>query len=259
MKAKSHQLSISLIIFVIWVLIVAIGPDFVHNGDLQSLEASISQGVSLNLAAAPLFLLAAVFFLGWQSEVGLKAIESVRSLRVLWLPSLFVLLFFAAALALGISLTKVTAFILINTILVGISEELMFRGIVLYAALSRFRFWTAIFFTNILFGSVHVLNGFMTGDFASSTVQAITAGMAGFWFTAVRLRTKSIFPGMIIHGLWDCGLFLGTAALRAYATESPATQNSSFTAQNVIAPILFEVPLFIYAFWHLRSADKETR
>lgn len=136
----------------------------------------------------------------------------------------------------------------------------MFRGFVLYGALTQFRVWAAILFASIIFGSVHVLNGVTTGDFTGSTIQAIAAGISGFWFAAIRLRTKSIYPGMILHALWDCGLFLILVAVAQAAQESSAARpHQTFGAMSVIRPILFELPLFLYALWLLRGVGDKTK
>jgi membrane protease YdiL (CAAX protease family) len=62
--------------------------------------------------------------------------------------------------------------VIINTLMVGINEELMFRGILFYGASSSFGIWRAVWITAIIFGSVHILNSLITGDFRASVLQA---------------------------------------------------------------------------------------
>jgi uncharacterized protein len=261
MRTKLNPLLISLVIFVVWVTIIVVIPKFQpDSAGTKSLDESVSQGIDIYLLTAPIFLLGVVLILGWRREVGLKAVEPPRSWLNLWLPALFVTGFYAIAVLAGLSFTQTLIFVFINTILVGISEELMFRGIVFYGALTQFRVWTAIIFTTVLFGAVHVLNGFSTGDFTSSSIQAVTAGMSGLWFMAIRLRTKSIFPGMLIHGLWDGGLFLVVNALKARFPAAPPAANDLPLATHFILPVLFVLPLFLYGLWLLRgigNKDKE--
>jgi membrane protease YdiL (CAAX protease family) len=59
-----------------------------------------------------------------------------------------------------------------------------------------------------MFGIVHVLNGFITGLFLESFVQAILATFSGFIFLAIRVRTKSIVLAIAIHWLWDFSVFM---------------------------------------------------
>ena len=65
------------------------------------------------------------------------------------------------------------------------------------------RFWTAFVMTSILFGAVHLANVFVTGDLSAAAFQAVAAGCSGVLFLAVRLRSGSLYPGMLLHCLWD--------------------------------------------------------
>lgn len=258
MKNKLNPFIVALVVLVVWDLILDVGPILQHGGN-QSLDEMVSRTISIPLVLAPILLLVVVSVTGWRREVGLKPIESARSLLILWLPLLFVLVFVVGALAGGLSFTQATAFVLINTILVGFSEELMFRGVLFYGALTQFRVWTAIIITSLLFGAVHITNGFITGDFTAAMIQAIAAAMAGIWFMAIRVRTKSIIPGMIMHALWDCAIFLSTSAIKGDAAQpSSAPAQTSFVAQFA-APVLFALPLFLYGLWLLRGVGNKTK
>lgn len=65
----------------------------------------------------------------------------------------------------------------LNTLMVEICEELMFRGILFYGTSSSFGNRRAVWITGILLGSVHTLNGLITGDCRANTVHAFFAGM----------------------------------------------------------------------------------
>jgi membrane protease YdiL (CAAX protease family) len=95
-------------------------------------------------------------------------------------------------------------YVVINTPMVGISEELMFRGILFHGASSSFRIWRTAWITSIIFGARHVLNGFISGNFNASILQAFCVFMFGFYMVALRVRLGTIIPGIIIHWLWDC-------------------------------------------------------
>jgi len=97
---------------------------------------------------------------------------------------------------------------LVNCLFVGISEELMFRGVLLSSLVRIYRFWRAAIILSLMFGMVHVLNGFITGLFFESFVQAILATFSGFIFLAIRVKTKSIVLAIAIHWLWDFSVFM---------------------------------------------------
>ena len=130
---------------------------------------------------------------------------------------------------------RVLFFVLVNTLLVGISEELMFRGIIHYGAKTRFGMWAAIWIASILFGLVHALNGFLTGEFGPAFFQAVMAFFSGVMFMGLRLRQNSLIPSMLMHGLWDFSVFAGS--------QSP------LSVIGLIFPIIF----FLYGLWLIKD------
>ena len=110
----------------------------------------------------------------------------------------------------------------------------MFRGVLFHGASTSFGVIRAVWITALLFGLVHALNGFITGNFAAALVQALLAGMFGVWIGALRVRINTIIPLIIIHWLWDCLLFL-----------------TGFLGGLVLMP--FALILFLYGLWLLRG------
>jgi membrane protease YdiL (CAAX protease family) len=153
----------------------------------------------------------------------------------------------------------VILFVLMNTLLVGVSEELMFRGIVFQGVLSRFKIWPAIWMTAMLFGSVHALNGFMTGDFGAALAQTLQATLSGIWLQAIRLRTKSLYPAMLIHGLWDFALFILANAIAASLADRSLSAAEPSLAQQFAVAIVAALPLFLYGLWLLRGIGQKDR
>jgi hypothetical protein len=110
-----------------------------------------------------------------------------------------------------------------------------------------------------LFGSVHAVNGFLTGDFAASLLQALQATLTGVWLQSLRLRTKSIHPAMLVHGLWDCAIFiLNLAVINASGGAGGGPSNSPFMQQFIFA-VLMPMPLFLYGLWLLRGIGKKDK
>ncbi len=98
--------------------------------------------------------------------------------------------------------------VLFNTSLVGLSEELMFRGVLLQALRQTVSIWPAVALTTLAFGAVHSLNVFITGDLGAALIQSTAAALSGLFFIAPRLRTGSLWPSIAVHGLWDGAAFL---------------------------------------------------
>jgi hypothetical protein len=220
-------------------------PFVVHHRPLYQF-----QGQSINFLEleSMIFFFGAVTYLKWWHQVGWKGLENKRVegflgfklcyLRFLWLPILFLFQYILLVLFAGLPQTKVLMFVLINTLMVGICEELLFRGILFHGASSSFGIWRAVWTTSIIFGAVHALNGFVSGDFNASILQAFYAFMFGFYMVALRIRLDTIVPGIIIHWLWDCLI-----DLKHLSGCSGAWMYSSF----------FCIPFFAYGLWLLRD------
>lgn len=253
---RANPLTVAIGVYVVWIALT-VGIPVVTSAGQTDLTSLVTRGIATGIAAAAIFLAGAVAIFGWRRPVGLVAVHAPRSLWVLMPPAIVCCLMLAGAAAIGFPPATIVLFVLLNTALVGWSEELMFRGFALFGLLSRFSIWTAIVISCAMFGAVHFLNGFMTGDFLSSTVQTFVAGISGIWLMAVRLRTRSIFPAMVIHALWDFSTFMfSSAAARGSDTVSSSDPN---LVQQIILPFAPALPLFLYGIWLLRHVGREEK
>lgn len=234
-KNKSNAWIISLVVFVIWIVVVLGGEMLSVGGDPTGLEALVQGQIIPALVIAPIFLFIVVAYFKWWPEVGLKWVDDTRSLRLLWLPALAIIFMLAVGLPSSTVGGKVLLTVLVNSLLVGISEELMFRGILLYGARTRYSLWASIWIVSLLFGFVHSLNGFLTGEFGPAMIQAVMAFISGVMFMGLRLRQNSLLPAMLTHGLWDFSVF--------------SSGESSLAVVGSIFPILF----FIYGLWMIKD------
>ncbi len=250
----NKRFAIALVVLVIYLTIIMVGAKLEVGDGTMSQSEMVSRRISASLVVGFVFLLGVVGFFGWSRDAGLTPIRSTKSLLILWLPVLFIAGFFSVALLLGFPSAQALVFVGINTLLVGISEELAFRGILFSGARSALRPIGAITLTSIIFGAVHVFNGITTGDWGSAAMQAVAAAMSGLLFIAILIRTGSIIPAMIIHWLWDFGIFtLGSR--NGHHTAPPSAEPSVI---SVLGPILFVMPNFLYALWLLRGVGSKT-
>ncbi|HSQ07083.1 MAG TPA: CPBP family intramembrane glutamic endopeptidase [Chromatiaceae bacterium] len=245
----NRRILLALGAFVIWTAITVIGGRLRAGGETELVEA-VTQGVNWVYPLAAAFLLAVVAWQRWD-DVGLKTAPAAGSLRLLWLPALYIAGFLVLGVLLGLPPIAVIFFVLVNTFFVGLSEELMFRGILLQALRHRMAIWPAILVTSLLFGAVHSLNVFATGHLLTAVVQSGAALLSGLLFIAIRLRTGSLWPAIVVHGLWDFGVFTMGAA--GGAPAGPATAPTSF---QTFAPVLLVLPTALYALWLLRHVAR---
>lgn len=246
---------ISFIVLVAYLAIIMGGAKLEVGDGTMGQGEMISRHISTSLVVGLVFLLAVVGVFGWARDSGLKPVRSTKSLVVLWLPALLILGFFSVGLFLGYPPLKVLIFVGINTLMVGISEELAFRGIFFSGARSAMRPWPAIAITSAIFGAVHVLNGITTGDWGAATTQAVAAAMSGVLFIAILIRTGSIIPAMIVHWLWDFGVFTISTRHGHPAAPVEPTEPGLFL---LFAPVLFVLPNFLVGLWFLRGVGERS-
>lgn len=243
----NNRIYLALGVLVVWMSIT-MGPQLVGGQDSRPLLDIVGHGVNWGIAAAAAVMLAVVFLFRWH-DVGLAAPKPARSLLLMWFPLAYVAVFFVMAASEGMPSASVIGFLLLNTLLVGISEELMFRGVLFRALHTALRIWPAILLTSLAFGGVHLLNVFITGDLAGAAVQALNAGLSSLVFFAILLRTGSIIPAIIYHILWDFATFLVTAG----DTGAPAAVPQ---AVAYLVPLLFVLPNALVALYLLRNIGK---
>lgn len=244
--------ALTLCVFAIWTgITVCVGRLWHVSTGPTALNDTVTNSVQPSYIAAIAFLLLCIAAFRW-TDIGLCRPRSVSSLRLLWFPCLYVAAFIFGVTALGWPPATTVAVIAANTFLVGISEELACRGVLYQGLLGRLGLRGAILVSTALFGVIHLLNGFTTGAFGAAAVQSITAFMSGIVFLAIRIRTGSLFPGMVLHGAWDCALVtLATTA----ATRAPEASTSA--SVMIALPLLLILPNFLYGLFLLRKVFRE--
>ncbi|MEZ2126962.1 MULTISPECIES: lysostaphin resistance A-like protein [unclassified Sinorhizobium] len=234
----------SVIVLLVWMAITSLG-GLVSGSSDKSIIDVVSQGIVWPIAFAAAFLLIVLAVFRW-NDVGFKSANALKSIRLMWLPLVYVSLFVAMILAMGLPPASAVIYILINTIFVGISEELMFRGILFSGLRSRLALWPSIWLCSAVFGLIHVLNVVQTGHVILAVLQAIAAFMTGMMFMALRIRTGSLYPVILLHTTWDCLSLL--AVVKAGGMQS----GEALPPVIYIAPLLV-LPNLLYALYLLRA------
>ncbi len=137
--------------------------------------------------------------LHFKSDVSLKTMLGVNIL-----PILFVILAIAASFHKNNAVHIKSAIIV--AICTGITEELVFRGIILPGSMTHFTghrgMWYAVLISSLIFGMAHMIN--LTSQPLEATVlQGCNAFFMGIVLAALYLRTRSLIFPMIFHGVND--------------------------------------------------------
>jgi len=82
--------------------------------------------------------------------------------------------------------------LILFAIAVPIVEELLFRGLLLDTLTETYGSWTSIFISSAIFAVLHV--------YPLSIVNAFWGGMI---YGYLRIRTNSLWPGILLHALWN--------------------------------------------------------
>lgn len=238
-------------VFICWAAITALSsrlwrPEHSHT----ALNETVSGSVQPSFAIAIAFLFAAIGLLRW-GGIGLTLPRPLSTIRLAWFPALYILGFAGIGLAIGLPPASTLAIVAANTFMVGISEELACRGILYRGLRDRFSILSAIIISTVLFGSMHLLNGFTTGYFGAAAIQSITAFMSGIAFMALRIRTGSLLPGIAVHGAWDFAL-VAMASGAAVKSEGAASAG----AMSLWLPLMLILPNFLYGCYLLRRVGR---
>lgn len=253
----NRRLAVALVAFALWTAITVIGGNITTGGDMTLVQA-VQRGIGWTWVLAASFILAVVLWQGWR-DVGLNRWADARGWRLCWLPMIYIVVGLGLATAVGLPPASVLLVILFNTALVGFSEELMFRGAILQAFRHATSIWPAVLLTSVAFGAIHSLNVFVTGDLKTALIQSSAAFLSGLMFIALRLRTGSLWPPIIVHALWDFATFmLGVAGHGAAHGNLPAEAATLPAASGLsgLLPVLLVLPNAIYGLWLMRNIGR---
>lgn len=176
--------------------------------------ASVVGGLWVTVGVGSAIGLIAVAVLGWWRPVFL---EGNRLPRWTWVFPIVMLVAIAAGVSygnLGEKGLSYTLMLLVGCLFIGVSEELMFRGIgVIAFRQAGFTEGKVALWTCVLFGLAHATNIFSEG--IGAVPQVLITAIAGYFFYVTRRVSGLLIVSMIIHGLWDFGLFTNTLSTPA--------------------------------------------
>jgi len=175
-------------------------------------------------------------YFGWQA-IGFRPLDRKQ---LLWfLPSIAVLIAMWVVCLTGLSQTSLSAaqwqlFAVagFTTLLVGLGEEIMYRGIVLHAFLTTGRVRWAMLVSAIAFSLLHAVNFLGGYPLQAVPIQLLNTFQFGFFFAPLMLKLNNILTLMLFHWLWDFVLF-----------SAPLLGEQTSAAVNAIA--LLHIPIEI--------------
>jgi len=186
---------------------------------LGALLLSNLAGIPLLSLDLPMLLLNAVFatiligVMRWWKETGFTAPSQWKNLRFLIIP---LVLLVGPTLFLQPQFPPLNraVILVIVTLLIGFQEEAIFRGVLLRTFMPRGAL-QAVLISAALFGLIHV-NSFLVGRDPMFVISQIVASFLGaIGLGALRIRTNTIVPLILLHALNDFLQFSATGGLEA--------------------------------------------
>ena len=231
---------------VIWIVIYVVGMSLADN-------LSRIVGVEKSISLALCIILSAVAY-GWIKKNGYVAKyglckPTVSADQMLY----YVPLVFIATIniwygfAMNLSMLESLLYFF-SMILVGFLEEIIFRGF-LFVEMCKDNVKTAIIVSSVTFGIGHIVNLFngSGADLFSNLLQVVYAIAAGFMFTIIFYKTKSLWPCIVTHSVIN--------SMSVFANEAAATPMMKVATAAALTLVSLGYAIYIIK----RGVGDETR
>lgn len=178
---------------------------------------------------------------GWWREAGFRAPYERQLLWLFWLPFVPV----AGNLLGGVRPASGGELLIffIMAALSGIVEETLYRGLVL-RALRPTGAWRAALLSAALFGSMHILNVLSISSPEYALLQVGYAAAIGFGYSALVIRTGTLYPLIVAHFLTNFAAFLAGGG---------AGGSGPVAARELVLAAVYTVLFSAYGVYLLRS------
>ncbi|MCB0188099.1 MAG: CPBP family intramembrane metalloprotease [Caldilineaceae bacterium] len=169
-----------------------------------------------------------VALLAWWRPVGFTK-PTPGALKFIIPPLLFTAIFFLYGFwqsrgsnvgYMGADTTDQALLAILVSLMVGYTEEVMFRGILFAGAVARFKLVVGAIVSSLIFGLFHFINLLGGQGFGWTVSQVVHATTDGFMYAALRLMTGSLWPTMVLHGLWDLSISLAHTTMQTAGDET---------------------------------------
>lgn len=233
-------LAYAILVFVVQQLSGVPYTDFGRDG------GTLFLGAGLSLIIGAIFLAITASLLGWWRPALFERQHSVR-----W--PIFVPAIMAVALVINLASTDWGSYDIgffaasIVLLLVGFTEEMATRGLLLVGLRSRLHEGWVWFISSAAFALMHLTNALAGQDLGLTLTQVGMAFIGGTVFYILRRTTGTLIWAMVLHGLWDFSTF-------AVGHGTPGPLAALGGTVNLIAGI---AGLAVVAFV-IRGADERT-
>lgn len=199
---------VAIAVFVVYTAIVvvlwaALGVDYETVADTNR---NILEGLIIPIGVGALFLVVVTTWLGWWRPALFERERAGRRWMLLVpLLILAVTLVNIAFIDWGSPKTDVLVLLAVGVLLVGFSEELLTRGLLIVGFRGTLTEGWVWFLSVLLFGILHAINVFFGQSLGQTLFQIVFAATLGTAFYVTRRVLATIVVGMVLHAMWDFG------------------------------------------------------
>jgi len=249
--ATVHPLPFVIVAPAVWMMIAGIAAYLAAAVLRLPLSHELPQ--SLGMLTATACLLLVMWRWGWLRAAGVTGLGSGR----LWLLTAGLAAFVVVAYQLAffgeivVDLPASWAAgeaqaILGRQVVVGIAEEFLFRGFLLYALVrvwgeTRRGLLAAVTLPALLFGLLHVMQVSAGNPLDDTLMTVLNCFVSGLWWGALVLLGGSLWPAALLHAASNASFQIGGASLARFDPS----------AMDYALATLAELPLVIAGLWLL--------
>lgn len=212
-RKKSHPILFSLMLGILLILLISIASAAASIMELSDNGILIAQSGAFLVMA----IIVTVYMTGGSrslAQFGFKPLDRATSKDVLYyIPLLIIALIQPLMSGINVKLTSAEVlFYLVFTLLVGFTEESLFRGIIR----EKLKFRGSLFyivFSSLLFGILHMANALNGSEPLHILLQVINALLLGFIFALLIETTGNIIPLIAFHFVYDALAFMSNENL----------------------------------------------
>lgn len=203
------ELAFSIIMIAVYCVLLSVG-------DNLSAEAGISKIITLPVA---LIMSAGLLLFikknGLSEKYGLCKPKTSAKEMLYYIP-LFIMPLTNVMFGVKVNLSVgETVLYMLTMLCVGFLEEVIFRGL-LFKAMTEVGLKSAVTVSSVTFGIGHIINLFngSGAELLPNLLQVVYAVAAGFMFVMIFLKSGSLIPCIVIHGVFNAlGVFADETSL----------------------------------------------
>jgi carboxyl-terminal processing protease len=224
--ATEHPFPFVILAMVTWILAAGVTAAIAGGALHTPMADPLPQ--SLGTLTATACLLGVMWRWGWLRAAGFTTLGTPR----LWLVTvglaLYVVIAYQLAFFHGIALNISSSWasgeaqsILLRQAVVGVAEETLFRGFLLYALVrvwgdSRRGLLAAVAVPALIFGLTHIMQLLVGNPIDGTLMTILNAFVGGLWYGALVLMGGSLWPAVLIHAATNASVQISAASLPGF-------------------------------------------